>query len=227
VNSLIASGTLKLICPIFKGPAVAPAIPLETLIPLLTEHYLDPRAARVLERGENVQRVRFRCHQIFYVHDFIDSRSQVPISISALAARFGCGQDCLKKALAHGLESPETRHRHLAMSDDSEREIVSWAQTNAAKNKAVTPRDLREHIITHDNLPTTQRWVHSFMRRHLDEFCKAKSVPQEAQRREVPRGFLDETIPCINEFVNGLPTELVFDLDEVGISELEHRTSKA
>jgi hypothetical protein len=62
---------------------------------------------------------------------------------------------------------------------------------------------------------------------HLDELCKTKSTPQEAQRVEVPRCFLNETVQYINEFVNGLPTKLIFNLDEVGISEWEDRISKS
>jgi transposase len=80
---------------------------------------------------------------IFYVHDFMDWRLRNPISISALAARFSCGRDRVKKARTHGFEPFETRGRHPAMSDDAEREILSWIQTNAAKNKKVTPKDLR------------------------------------------------------------------------------------
>jgi hypothetical protein len=57
---------------------------------LLTKHCLDPRAARALERDENFERPQFQCHQIFYFRDFMDSRLQVPISIGALVARFGC-----------------------------------------------------------------------------------------------------------------------------------------
>jgi hypothetical protein len=44
---------------------------------------------------------------------------------------------------------------------------------------------------------------------------------------EVLRRFLDETVRCVNEFVNGLPIELIFNLDKVGISEWEDRTSKS
>jgi hypothetical protein len=64
------------------------------------------------------------------------------------------------------------------------------------------------------------------MSRHFDELCKTQSAPQEVQRLEVPRRFLDETVRCLNKFVNGLPIELIFNLDEVGISEWENRISK-
>jgi hypothetical protein len=37
---------------------------------------------------------------------------------------------------------------------------------------------------------------------------------------------LDQTLACINQFVQGRPTELVFNLDEAGISEWEDRKPK-
>jgi hypothetical protein len=83
----------------------------------------------------------------------MDSRLQVPISVSALAVGFGCGLDRVKNAHGHGLESPEKPGRHLATSDDAKRETLNWIQINAAKNKVMTPRDLREHITTNYNLP--------------------------------------------------------------------------
>jgi hypothetical protein len=158
----------------------APAIPLETLLPLLTQHCLDPRTARILEPDENFRTLRFRCHQIPYVHDFLESRLQIPVSIRDLAAGFGCARDRVKKALVHGLEPPETGGRHLAPSDKVERELVNWIEANAARSRTVTPRDLREHVSTQYSLPATRGWVNSFMSRHMEELCKIKSVPQEA-----------------------------------------------
>jgi hypothetical protein len=53
-----------------------------------------------------------------------------------------------------------------------------------------------------------------------------KSSPQESQRLEVPRCFLEETIWCLGEFVQSRPMELVFNLDEVEISDWEDRQTK-
>jgi hypothetical protein len=61
----------------------------------------------------------------------------------------------------------------------------------------------------------------------MEDLCKIKSAPQKAHRLEDPPCFLDETVPCITQFIHGLPTELVFNLAEVGISDWEDRTSKS
>jgi hypothetical protein len=44
--------------------------------------------------------------------------------------------------------------------------------------------------------------------------------------RKVPRVFLDETICYLREFVQVMKEELVFDLDEVGMSDWEDRKDK-
>jgi hypothetical protein len=90
----------------------------------------------------------------------------------------------------------------------------------------MAPKDPQEHITTH-YLPATPGWVNSFMSRHWDELRKTKSATQEAQPLEVLRRFLDKTVQCINEFANDLPTDFIFNLGEVGISEWEGRTLKS
>lgn len=206
--------------------AAAPAIPIETLIPCLAQSCLDPRSARRLEHDEGFQVLQFRAHQIYYVHHFATSELNLPISIGALSRAFRCDRNRVTQALAHGLEPPEARGRHLAVDAGIEDELLVWIEANAAKSTAVTARDVRAHIRSHYHMPVSRGWVNSFVGRHLDRLCKAKSVPQEAQRLEVPRCFLDEIVRCLTHFVHGCVAELVFNLDEVGISDWEDRTTR-
>jgi hypothetical protein len=112
------------------------------------------------------------------------------------------------------------------MDEDREREILAWISQQAAKRTPITRRNLREHVTTKYDLPTTRGWVNSFISRHIDEICQMKSSPQEAEHLEVPRCFLDQTLLRISEFVQSRPAELVFNLDEVGISEWADRKTK-
>jgi hypothetical protein len=114
----------------------------------------------------------------------------------------------------------------LAIDDQIERELLAWIESNAAKNTTVTGPDVRARIANHDRLSVTRGWGNSFIGRNLDRLCKVTSSPQESQRLEVPHCFLEETIRCLGEFVQGRPAELVFNLDEVGISNWEDRHTK-
>jgi hypothetical protein len=209
-----------------EDTAAAPAIPLETLIPRIVQHCLSARSARLLERDVEFRGLRFRCHQIYYFHNFATTELQIPISIRALMHAFDCVRDRVTQALLHGLEPPETRGRHPALDDDVERAVLLWITENAMKSSALTARDVREHIANRHQLSVTRGWVNSFIGRHSEELCRVKSVPQEAQRLEVPRCFLDEAIASISQSVQGRPTELVFNLDEVGISDWEDRKTR-
>jgi hypothetical protein len=190
------------------------------------QHCLNAPAGRLLEHDENFAALRFRCHQIYYVDDFVTSRLEIPISITALARGFGCKCDRITGALAHGLEPPETRGRHQGLSEDREQEIVAWISKYAAKSRPIARRDLHEHVAAEYGVPTTRGWVNSFIGRHIGDLCFAKGSLQESQRLEIPRCFLDQTLEWISQFVQGRPIELVSNLDEVGISEWEDRKPK-
>jgi hypothetical protein len=113
------------------------------------------------------------------------------------------------------------------MNEDRERETLAWISQHAAKSTPITGRNLREHVTTKYDLPTTRGWVSSFIDRHIDGIYQMKSSPQETERLEVPRCFLGQMLLRISEFVQGRPAELVFKLDEVGISEWEDRKTKS
>jgi hypothetical protein len=55
---------------------------------------------------------------------------------------------------------------------------------------------------------------------------ETKSTPEEDLRLKVPRAFLDEMICCLREYIQEMKSELVFNLDEVGMSEWEDRKDK-
>jgi hypothetical protein len=67
--------------------------------------------------------------------------------------------------------------------------------------------------------------VDSFIGHSFSELIEGKSTPQEEPRLQVPPIFVDETIRCVHEAVNDCPSDFVFNLDEVAISEWEDRKS--
>jgi hypothetical protein len=65
--------------------------------------------------------------------------------------------------------------------------------------------------------------VDSFILCHPYEIIQTKSVPQDQQRLQVPGMFLNRTVQNLNEHIQGCVAELVFNLEEVGISDWEVR----
>jgi hypothetical protein len=52
------------------------------------------------------------------------------------------------------------------------------------------------------------------------------NAPQQEQRLQVPRAFLERTIQDLHEYVQDCVAELVFNLDEIGISDWEERNTE-
>jgi hypothetical protein len=69
----------------------------------------------------------------------------------------------------------------------------------------------------------TRGWVDSFLRLHADQLFETKRVPQENPRLDMPRAFLEAVINGFRYHVHNACAELVFNLEEIGISQWEDR----
>jgi hypothetical protein len=77
------------------------------------------------------QQIQVRHQQIAYVRDMGEREPQIPISINALARTFNCTQSSAQSALAHRLELPGERGKHIALDHHREQQILDWIQQNA------------------------------------------------------------------------------------------------
>jgi hypothetical protein len=68
--------------------------------------------------------------------------------------------------------------------------------------------------------------VDSFILRYSAELTEKKRSPQEEPRLQVPQIFLEETIISMHETLQSYPVDLLFNLDEIGISDWEDRKPK-
>jgi hypothetical protein len=103
---------------------------------------------------------------------------------------------------------------------------VEWIAKKAHNNIAVTRTELLNHCIATFGTAVTRGWVDSFLSRHVAERFEKKSSPQENQRVEVPRVFLEVAIEGIRTHVQNTCADLVFNLDEIGVSEWEGRAER-
>jgi hypothetical protein len=101
--------------------------------------------------------------------------------------------------------------------------VVHWIETKARNNATVNRTELPHHCCEHFGTAITQRRVDSFISRHSDHLCETRRIPQENPRLGVPRAIIDAAAQSFREHVHSPCTELIFNLDEIGISEREDR----
>jgi hypothetical protein len=100
---------------------------------------------------------------------------------------------------------------------------MTWITQNSANNTAITKTELLHERVARLRASITRGWVDSFLTRYADALWETKSLPQENSRLEVPQVFHDAEIEGFQHHVHGSCAELVFNLDEVGMSEWEER----
>jgi hypothetical protein len=163
--------------------------------------------------------LEFRMHQICFVKNFSQREANQMLSINQLSRAFGCPPSRVKAALANGLEPPKVRGCHLAINESSETGILEWIEAQIEKCDPVTRTDLRRYCQTKYSVSMSRGWVDLFILRHRDNLAKTKTTLQEDTRLEVPRVFLNENGFCLRQYVQGMKAELVYNLDEVRVSE--------
>jgi hypothetical protein len=203
-----------------------PAISREILYEALSQTCLSSRNARPVLDDPIFPSLQFRSHQIFFVFTFERDELQIPISRGGLERAFNCSRSTVQRALENGWNTPTSRGRHPAMHPESEAKILQWVGNNYEQSNPVTRTEILHYCERKFNVPATRGWVDSFILRHQSELIEKKILPQEEPRLQVPRVFLDETIRAMEASVQNRPADLIFNLDEVGVSEWENRNPK-
>jgi hypothetical protein len=139
---------------------------------------------------------------------------------------FNCARSAVHSDLANGLNPPISRDRHLAVDAESDADILTWIQRQAEKNAAETRIDRKNYCREVWKFEVLRGWVNSFISRYSAEFSEKKSFPQKEPRLQVPRILPEEPIRTMHGTLQGCPADLVFNLDEVGISDWEDRKPK-
>jgi hypothetical protein len=155
--------------------------------------------------------------------EFSSTELHLNLSIWSVARTFNIAHCAVKRALLRGYEDPPWRGRHRELSPEGEHMLMEWIAKKAHDNTVVTRTELLSYCIATFGTAVTRGWVDSFLSRHVAELFETKSSPQENERLEVPRGFLEAVIECIRTHVQNACADLVCNLDEIVISEWEDR----
>jgi transposase len=148
---------------------------------------------QIFRKDTIFQQFQFRCQHIFSVRDIAEREHNVRISINGLVKALDCPRNSVQSALTYGLEPPGERGKHPALDADREQQILDWIQQKAEPSTPVRKTEIKDYCITQLKVPITRGWVKSFVLRHSDQIFKTKSMPQEHQRLQVPRMFLERT----------------------------------
>jgi hypothetical protein len=135
---------------------------------------------------------RFRAHQIVRLIEYASRELQITSLSKSIARAFEISHSAIACAALRGYEDPPGRGRHDELDADSEQELIAWIADKAVNNTVVNKTELLHECNKRFGKGITRGWVDSFVKRHAEELCETKSIPQENPRLEVPRAFLKQ-----------------------------------
>jgi hypothetical protein len=179
-----------------------------------------------LALDSNFVNARFRAHHIYDLHLFGLNGLHRRVAVKFIARVF----DVQPKDFRHALEKSETipkgRGEHPALEVDTEQHLIDWITKNAQNNTAINRTELLHYCSETFGAAVAPGWVDSFLFRHKLELSETINRLQENPQHEILRSFLDTMIACLSEHMPGSCAQLLFNLDDVCISEWEDRARR-
>jgi hypothetical protein len=167
-----------------------------------------------------------RNSQIVFLCEFGETDTTVPLSTDDIAKIFDIHPENVRQIRHRARMKQRNAHRPLTLDLEQESDVIGFIHEQFASQHYVTQRELLNYVEEKFAKILTSGWMQRFLDRHKSDVSRAIVNPQEQVRMEVPRASLDEYLLLIKKLVQIVPTELIFNLDETGLSDWENRKSK-
>jgi hypothetical protein len=161
-----------------------------------------------------------------FLCNFAQTECGTRLPAASIARVFEIHEDQVWTIQSTAREKSQTLHRPLAPLPEHEDAVVVLIETGYHQVNFTTPRDVRNFVESELRKCLTYRCMHSFRCRNESRICHAIVSPQEQPRLQVSRGFLDQYVTQIKEWLPLAPAELIFNIDECGVSDSEERKAK-
>jgi hypothetical protein len=119
-----------------------PAIPLEVILPRITQQCLCKGDACELALDSNFVNAQFLAHQIYYFHTSGLNRLHRRLAVKAIARAFDVQPKDARHALEKGEAIPKGRGEHPTLEVDTEQYLIDWITKNAQNHTAVNWTEL-------------------------------------------------------------------------------------
>jgi hypothetical protein len=201
-------------------------IPLELHEPTFYSSGMTAEDSRALLRSCEWQALTSRNSQVIFLSEFGETDTTSRFTTDDTAMIFNIGADNVHQIRNRAGMKKKEPHKPLTLDPDQEADIVCFIREQFGSQNYATQRDASNYVKERFNKTLTYEWMKRFLDCHKSEVSGVTVAPQEKVRLEVPRWYLEEYLTLIKKIIPIVPTELLFNLDETGLSEWENRRSK-
>ena len=182
---------------------------------------------RAIISSMKLKKVETRNEQIVAFAHVMKENNNVLPSYGVMSKIFDVNKGKIHKIISRTRNQKNNPpHRPTLISPDQENTLIQLIKQRASEHNPFTPGDLRKTIMSMFQIPVSPSWAQSFLSRHYTELCITKGTYQENKRLSVPKQVAMKHIENLHKYVEGVCTELIFNLDEVGSQEWADKRAK-
>jgi hypothetical protein len=166
--------------------------------------------------------------QVFALASIIQDELQMKWSLAQIGSIFDIHKGTVHRIRSQGTKDYEASIGHpTLLSSNEEVQVIQQVRTSFASGCPLSPKQLREYVRESFAKHASRGWVWHFVRRHSGELDHAKAYPQEDARMNITKETARIHIANLINYVKDVPTELVFNIDEVGSQEWADRKPRS
>jgi hypothetical protein len=201
-------------------------LPQEQLIPLLQRTLISGRDIRALLRSDGFGECQSRNAQLLFVRDFCRTNCGITANNAFLSVGFDISAGNVAKILCKARKTCRAAGRPLSLTEEQEASVINYIRETSRARNFITRGAILRFIEETMWKTVTYSWLRSFLSRHGDEISLRVAKPQENPRLQTPRSHLNQYISLIQRLIHLSPAELIFNVDESGLSDWEERKQK-
>jgi hypothetical protein len=206
-------------------PKLGP-LPQEELQPLLQRTMISGQDIRALLRCEEFSECDSRNAQLVFLRDFCRDNCGITANNAFLSVAFGISPGNVAKILCKARKQPRPPGRPLSLSEEEEAAVITYIRETSRARNFVTRAAVLRFVEETTRKTLTYSWIQAFVSRHEGEIALRVAKPQENPRLQTPRAYLNAYIFLVQRIMHLSPAELVFNIDESGLSDWEERKRK-
>lgn len=187
---------------------------------------VSARDIRAMFKDEGFIQCYSRNDQLVFARSFLQDRCFLSANNKLLATLFNISDGNVRKILCKARKKQNKNGRPFIFTEDQENLIVAELQSKRTTMEFMTIPQVITFVEQTFHKYITRGWVHSFLFRHRDAFIKTEILPQEELRLKVPRSYLIEFMNLVEKIITIVPADLVYNIDETGLSDWENRKPK-
>jgi transposase len=204
----------------------APPVPLGLICTRLTDK-VSPREARAITRRLSTNETPTRAVQILALLTIVRDELQYAWSCRNIGSIFN-----VHKGTVHWIRSQAMRDiehdtgRPPRLSPDHETQLTDHTRTSFESCSPVSPEQVRAYVSETFGTQASSSWTWRFVTHDQETLQQATAYPQEDRRMKVTKEVARAHIRNLEQWVQNIPTELILNLDEVGVQDWADRKTR-